>query len=179
MEGHRHSRMVGSEQRLRVSFEFFPPKIEQMEETLWRSIERLAPLSPAFVSVTYGAGGSTRERTHGTVKRILAETSLRPAAHLTCVGASLAEVDAVVDGYVDLGVRHIVALRGDPLAGLGTPYIPHAEGYHRDGSLPRAGCTAYPDRRADRRAAPRYGERRDRRSRRPPHRLRQGWRRRR
>jgi len=135
MEAHRHSRMVGSEQRLRVSFEFFPPKSEQMEETLWRSIERLAPLSPAFVSVTYGAGGSTRERTHGTVKRILAETSLRPAAHLTCVGASLAEVDAVVDGYVDLGVRHIVALRGDPLAGLGTPYIPHAEGYHRAADL--------------------------------------------
>ena len=135
MEAHRHSRMVGSEQRLRVSFEFFPPKSEQMEETLWRSIERLAPLSPAFVSVTYGAGGSTRERTHATVKRILAETSLRPAAHLTCVGASLAEVDAVVDGYVDLGVRHIVALRGDPLAGLGTPYIPHAEGYHRAADL--------------------------------------------
>jgi methylenetetrahydrofolate reductase (NADPH) len=135
MEAHRHSRVVGSEQRLRVSFEFFPPKSEQMEETLWRSIERLAPLSPAFVSVTYGAGGSTRERTHATVKRILAETSLRPAAHLTCVGASLAEVDAVVDGYVDLGVRHIVALRGDPLAGLGTPYIPHAEGYHRAADL--------------------------------------------
>jgi methylenetetrahydrofolate reductase (NADPH) len=135
MEGHRHSRMVGSEQRLRVSFEFFPPKTEQMEETLWRSIERLAPLSPAFVSVTYGAGGSTRERTHATVKRILAETSLRPAAHLTCVGASRAEVDAVVDGYVDLGVRHIVALRGDPLAGLGTPYIPHSEGYHRAADL--------------------------------------------
>jgi methylenetetrahydrofolate reductase (NADPH) len=135
MEAHRHSRMVGSEQRLRVSFEFFPPKSEQMEETLWRSIERLAPLSPAFVSVTYGAGGSTRERTHATVKRILAETSLRPAAHLTCVGASLAEVDAVVDGYVDLGVRHIVALRGDPLAGLGTPYVPHAEGYHRAADL--------------------------------------------
>ncbi len=135
MEGHRHSRMVGSEQRLRVSFEFFPSKTEQMEETLWRSIERLAPLSPAFVSVTYGAGGSTRERTHATVKRILAETSLRPAAHLTCVGASRAEVDAVVDGYVDLGVRHIVALRGDPLAGLGTPYIPHSEGYHRAADL--------------------------------------------
>src|SRR5665213_3086007 len=135
MEAHRHSRMVGSEQRLRVSFEFFPPKSEQMEETLWRSIERLAPLSPAFVSVTYGAGGSTRERTHATVKRILAETSLRPAAHLTCVGASLAEVDAVVDGYVDLGVRQIVALRGDPLAGLGAPYIPHAEGYHRAADL--------------------------------------------
>src|SRR5665213_311283 len=135
MEAHRHSRMVGSEQRLRVSFEFFPPKSEQMEETLWRSIERLAPLSPAFVSVTYGAGGSTRERTHATVKRILAEPSLRPAAHLTCVGANRAEVDAVIDGYVDLGVRHIVALRGDPVAGLGTPYIPHPEGYGRAADL--------------------------------------------
>jgi len=125
----RHSRIVGADQRLSVSFEFFPPKTEQMEETLWRSIERLAPLSPAFVSVTYGAGGSTRERTHATVKRILAATSLTPAAHLTCVGASRAEVDAVVDGYAAIGVRHIVALRGDPIAGPGTPYIPHPEGY--------------------------------------------------
>ena len=133
--GQRHSRIVGAESRLRVSFEFFPPKTEQMEETLWRSVERLAPLSPSFVSVTYGAGGSTRERTHATVKRILAETSLRPAAHLTCVGASRAEVDAVIDGYVDLGVRHIVALRGDPVAGLGTPYIPHPEGYGRAADL--------------------------------------------
>jgi methylenetetrahydrofolate reductase (NADPH) len=113
----------------RVSFEFFPPKTEQMEETLWRSVERLAPLAPSFVSVTYGAGGSTRERTHATVKRILTETSLKPAAHLTCVGASRAEVDAVVDSYADIGVRHIVALRGDPLAGLGTPYIAHPQGY--------------------------------------------------
>ena len=132
---HRHSRIVGSETRLRVSFEFFPPKTEQMEETLWRSIERLAPLSPSFVSVTYGAGGSTRERTHATVKRILAETSLRSAAHLTCVGASRTEVDAVVDGYVELGVRHIVALRGDPVAGLGTPYVPHPEGYSHAADL--------------------------------------------
>jgi methylenetetrahydrofolate reductase (NADPH) len=113
----------------RVSFEFFPPKTEQMEETLWRSVERLAPLAPSFVSVTYGAGGSTRERTHATVKRILAETALKPAAHLTCVGASRAEVDSVVDGYADIGVRHIVALRGDPAAGIGTPYIPHPQGY--------------------------------------------------
>jgi methylenetetrahydrofolate reductase (NADPH) len=127
--GQRHSRIIGNDGRLRVSFEFFPPKTEQMEETLWRSIERLAPLSPAFVSVTYGAGGSTRERTHATVKRMLAETSLKPAAHLTCVGATRAEVDAVVDGYVDIGVRHIVALRGDPIGGLGTPYAPFAGGY--------------------------------------------------
>jgi methylenetetrahydrofolate reductase (NADPH) len=119
----------------RVSFEFFPPKTEQMEETLWRSVERLAPLAPSFVSVTYGAGGSTRERTHATVKRILAETALKPAAHLTCVGASRAEIDAVVDGYADIGVRHIVALRGDPVAGIGTPYIPHPEGYNRAADL--------------------------------------------
>jgi methylenetetrahydrofolate reductase (NADPH) len=125
----RTSRMIGGEYPLRVSFEFFPPKTEQMEETLWRSIERLSPLSPSFVSVTYGAGGSTRERTHATVKRILAETSLRPAAHLTCVGATRVEVDAVVDSYADLGVRHIVALRGDPVTGLGTPYVPHPGGY--------------------------------------------------
>jgi methylenetetrahydrofolate reductase (NADPH) len=119
----------------RVSFEFFPPKTEQMEETLWRSIERLAPLAPSFVSVTYGAGGSTRERTHATVKRILTETGLSPAAHLTCVGASRAEVDAVVDGYAEIGVRHVVALRGDPVAGIGTPYIPHPEGYSHAADL--------------------------------------------
>ena len=131
----RHSRIVGSERKLRVSFEFFPPKTEQMEETLWRSIERLAPLSPSFVSVTYGAGGSTRERTHATVKRILAETPLKPAAHLTCVGATQAEIDAVVDGYAGVGVRHIVALRGDPLTGLGTPYVPQPGGYARAADL--------------------------------------------
>ncbi len=125
----RHSRIVSSESRLKVSFEFFPPKTEQMEETLWRSVERLAPLSPSFVSVTYGAGGSTRERTHATVKRILTETALAPAAHLTCVASSRPEVDAVVDSYADLGVRHIVALRGDPVTGIGTPYVPHPEGY--------------------------------------------------
>ena len=125
----RQSRLIGNESRLSVSFEFSPPKTEQMEETLWRSIERLAPLSPSFVSVTYGAGGSTRERTHATVKRILTETPLTPAAHLTCVGASRAEVDSIVDGYAEIGVRHLVALRGDPVAGLGTPYIPHPQGY--------------------------------------------------
>jgi methylenetetrahydrofolate reductase (NADPH) len=106
-----------------------------MEETLWRSIERLAPLCPAFVSVTYGAGGSTRERTHATVKRILNETALRPAAHLTCVGAERAEIDAVTDAYVDIGVRHIVALRGDPVGGIGTPYVPHPDGYRQAADL--------------------------------------------
>ena len=95
-----------------VSFEFFPPKTEKMEETLWASVARLAPLRPRFVSVTYGAGGSTRERTHATVVRILKETGLTPAAHLTCVGASRAGVLEVADHYWDAGIRHIVALRG-------------------------------------------------------------------
>jgi methylenetetrahydrofolate reductase (NADPH) len=114
---------------VRVSFEFFPPKTPEMEATLWASIERLAPLDPQFVSVTYGAGGSTRERTHATVARLVRETSLKPAAHLTCVAATKDEVDEVVRSYWDCGVRHIVALRGDPVGGLGTPYQPHAGGY--------------------------------------------------
>jgi methylenetetrahydrofolate reductase (NADPH) len=125
----RHSRTVGAGKNLRVSFEFFPPKTAAMEETLWRSIERLAPLSPAFVSVTYGAGGSTRERTHATVARILAETALQPAAHLTCVAATRGEVDDVVRAYQAAGVRHVVALRGDPVGGAGTRYEPHPGGY--------------------------------------------------
>ncbi len=112
-----------------VSFEFFPPKTEEMEKTLWESITRLAPMTPEFVSVTYGAGGSTRERTHATVKRILAETSLTPAAHLTCVAATRGEVDEVIRSYWDAGVRHIVALRGDPLNGIGARYEPHPGGY--------------------------------------------------
>ena len=111
-----------------VSFEFFPPKTEKMAETLWDSIQTLEPLEPRFVSVTYGAGGSTRERTHQTVERILKETSLTPAAHLTCVGASRGEVDEVAREYWDLGVRHIVALRGDP-SEPGAKYQPHREGY--------------------------------------------------
>jgi methylenetetrahydrofolate reductase (NADPH) len=94
---------------IEVSFEFFPPKSETMAETLWSSIQTLAPLHPRFVSVTYGAGGSTRARTHATVKRILEESDLTPAAHLTCVGASREEIDSVARGYWDLGVRHIVA----------------------------------------------------------------------
>jgi methylenetetrahydrofolate reductase (NADPH) len=111
-----------------VSFEFFPPATEKMEQTLWHSIEKLAPLSPRFVSVTYGAGGSTRERTHATVKRILDETHLTPAAHLTCVGASRNEVDEVVSRYWEAGIRHIVALRGDPPEGHGH-FRPHPRGY--------------------------------------------------
>ncbi|MFG1401447.1 methylenetetrahydrofolate reductase [NAD(P)H] [Xanthobacter sediminis] len=112
-----------------VSFEFFPPKTEEMEKTLWSSIGRLAPLSPEFVSVTYGAGGSTRERTHATVARIAKETDLAPAAHLTCVAATRAEVDAVIRAYGEAGVKHIVALRGDPLSGVGTRYEPTPGGY--------------------------------------------------
>ena len=111
-----------------LSFEFFPPKSETMAETLWSSIQTLAPLQPRFVSVTYGAGGSTRERTHATVERILKETPLTPAAHLTCVAASREEVDAVARGYWDAGVRHIVALRGDP-SEPGAKYRPHPDGY--------------------------------------------------
>jgi methylenetetrahydrofolate reductase (NADPH) len=125
----RPSRFPHEQTRICVSFEFFPPKTEDMEKALWDSIERLRPLHPAFVSVTYGAGGSTRDRTHATVKRLIAETDLVPAAHLTCVGATREEVDEVVRAYVAAGVRHIVALRGDPIGGLGARYAPHPGGY--------------------------------------------------
>jgi methylenetetrahydrofolate reductase (NADPH) len=121
--------------RLSVSFDFFPPKDEQMEKTLWDSIERLAPLAPSFVSVTYGAGGSTRERTHATVKRILAETPLTPAAHLTCVAATCDEIDGIVRTYHEAGVRHIVALRGDSVEGAGARYAPHPGGYANGADL--------------------------------------------
>ena len=121
---------AGRDQRgVRVSFEFFPPKTPEMETSLWSCIDRLAPLGPQFVSVTYGAGGSTRERTHRTVKRILDETKLAPAAHLTCVNASRDEVDEVIRQYWEAGVRHIVALRGDPPEGLGGAYVPRPDGY--------------------------------------------------
>src|ERR1700692_3949953 len=105
-----------------VSFEFFPPKNAEMEETLWEAINRLAPLQPNFVSVTYGAGGSTRERTHSTVKRILAETLLTPAAHLTCVAATRADIDAVIEAYTAGGLRHSVPLRCVPPGGIGGRY---------------------------------------------------------
>jgi methylenetetrahydrofolate reductase (NADPH) len=121
--------------RIGVSFEFFPPKTEEMDKVLWESVERLAPLAPKFVSVTYGAGGSTRERTHATVRRILAETSLTPAAHLTCVAATRAEVDDVIRAYHSAGVRHIVALRGDPTGGVGERYAPHPDGYRNGADL--------------------------------------------
>jgi methylenetetrahydrofolate reductase (NADPH) len=112
-----------------ISFEFFPPKTADMERNLWDTINRLAPLHPNFVSVTYGAGGSTRERTHSTISRILKETALVPAAHLTCVGAARGEIDEIVDRYHEVGVRHIVALRGDPPGGIGTPYFTNPDGY--------------------------------------------------
>jgi methylenetetrahydrofolate reductase (NADPH) len=112
-----------------TSFEFFPPKSEKMEEQLWDAVQTLAPLGPEFVSVTYGAGGSTRERTHNTVARIARETALKPAAHLTCVAASKAEIDEIADQYWEAGVRHIVALRGDPPPADGGTFVPHPEGY--------------------------------------------------
>lgn len=124
----RKSKLLGAGDIV-VSFEFFPPKTERMEDTLWSSITRLAPLRPEFVSVTYGAGGSTRERTHTTLTRLIRETELKPAAHLTCVNATKDEVNAVAKAYWDAGVRHIVALRGDPPEGPGTKYAPHPGGY--------------------------------------------------
>jgi methylenetetrahydrofolate reductase (NADPH) len=114
---------------LSISFEFSPPKTEEAEESLWACIRRLEPLAPSFVSVTYGAGGSTRDRTHRTVKRILDETTLSPAAHLTCVDASRDEVDEVIQAYWDAGIRHIVALRGDPPGALGGVYVPRNDCY--------------------------------------------------
>jgi methylenetetrahydrofolate reductase (NADPH) len=115
--------------RLKASFEFFPPKTEAMERTLWEAVTRLAPLRPTFFSVTYGAGGSTRQRTHDTVVRLKQETGIDPAAHLTCVAASKGEIDDVARAYWDAGIRHIVALRGDPPAGMGSKYQAHPGGY--------------------------------------------------
>lgn len=113
---------------LKVSFEFSPPKTPEAEDQLWRCIRRLEPLKPAFVSVTYGAGGSTRDRTHATVKRIVEETTLKPAAHLTCVAHPRREIDEIVQNYWDAGVRHIVALRGD-MPNMEGPYEAHGVGY--------------------------------------------------
>ena len=128
-----------------ISFEFFPPKTEEMERNLWETIKRLAPLEPSFVSVTYGAGGSTRERTHSTIARILGETDLTPAAHLTCVGAPRGEIDEIVDRYHEVGVRHIVALRGDPAAGIGTAYAAHPDGYQTSADLVAGINKRHPD----------------------------------
>src|ERR1700723_4314768 len=120
--------MIGNGRPLSVSFEFSPPRTDEAEAALWLAIKRLEPLQPGFVSVTYGAGGSTRERQHAPVKRIVEGTSLKPAAHLTCVGASKAEIDEIVQGYWDAGIRHIVALRGD-MPGMEGAYCPHPDGY--------------------------------------------------
>jgi methylenetetrahydrofolate reductase (NADPH) len=139
---------------LSVSFEFFPPKTPD-DESFWRTIRRLETIGPEFVSVTYGAGGTTRDRTLSTVRRIACETSLKPAAHLTCVGASKAEVNAVVKDFAAAGVRHIVALRGDPPSGVGSRFEPHPDGYRNAADLVRGirelgdfevSVSAYPER---------------------------------
>lgn len=132
MSAHVQNLIAEAAERLgspRVSFEFFPPKTDALEAQLWEAIGKLERLSPSFVSVTYGAGGSTRDRTHRTVARIVKETSMRPAAHLTCVGASKADVNDVLRDYWSAGVRHVVALRGDPPGGAGAPFAPHPDGY--------------------------------------------------
>jgi len=143
---------IGS--RIRVSFEFFPPKTDDAETRLWETIKRLEPLAPKFVSVTYGAGGSTRERTARTVTRIHNETSLTPAAPLPCVDASRDEVEAVIAELVGRGIRNFVALRGDPAEGVGACYRPHPDGYANGAelvaALSRAGdfdisVSAYPE----------------------------------
>ena len=128
-----------------ISFEFFPPKTGEMEKSLWETINRLAPLTPSFVSVTYGAGGSTRERTHSTIARILGETELLPAAHLTCVGAARGEIDEIVGRYHEIGVRHIVALRGDPPGGIGTAFSTHPDGYQTSPELVAGIKKRFPD----------------------------------
>ena len=113
----------------RVSFEFFPPKTPEAEASLWKTVERLAPLNPEFVSITYGADGSTRERTHQVIESLLTKTHLKPVPHLTCVGAPQEEIDSIADEYWGMGVRQIVALRGDPEGGAEADYVPHPHGY--------------------------------------------------
>ncbi|MFZ1680618.1 MAG: methylenetetrahydrofolate reductase [NAD(P)H] [Rhizobiaceae bacterium] len=135
MNAFRLSRRPDIGGQLRVSFEFFPPKSDELEKRLWETVTRLAPLAPHFVSVTYGAGGSTRDRTARTIERILKETNLVPAAHLTCVDATREEVDQVVRDYAALGVRNFVALRGDPSEGVGATYRPHPRGYANGADL--------------------------------------------
>ncbi|MBL8893019.1 MAG: methylenetetrahydrofolate reductase [NAD(P)H] [Rhizobiales bacterium] len=147
--------MAKTTEPLAVSFEFFPPKSGESGDAFWRTIRKLETVAPRFVSVTYGAGGTTRERTIDTVRRIHDDTTLAPAAHLTCVGASRAEVDAVVQDYWAAGVRHIVALRGDPPGGLGQRFTPHPDGYRNAADLVRGireiapfeiSVAAYPER---------------------------------
>lgn len=132
---YRFARRQQAGEKIHVSFEFFPPKSEEMALKLWETIERLAPLRPGFVSVTYGAGGSTRERTAQTVQRILEETDLTPAAHLTCVDATREAVDAVISDFAAMGVKRFVALRGDPCEGVGAAYRPHPHGYSNGAEL--------------------------------------------
>jgi methylenetetrahydrofolate reductase (NADPH) len=122
-------------QPLQISFEFSPPRTEAAENTLWETVRRLTPLRPTFFSVTYGAGGSTRQRTHETVARLKSETGIDAAAHLTCVAATQGEIDEVARAYWDAGIRHIVALRGDPPTGMGTKYSPHPGGYENAAAL--------------------------------------------
>jgi methylenetetrahydrofolate reductase (NADPH) len=128
---------TASGKQFNISYEFFPPKTPQMETQLWETVKRLEALKPHFVSVTYGAGGSTRERTHAIVSRIARETHMKPAAHLTCVSSSAAEIDEILHGYWDAGVRHIVALRGDPPTGVGTKFEPNPLGYATSSELVR------------------------------------------
>jgi methylenetetrahydrofolate reductase (NADPH) len=135
MNQFRFSRRPDIGDRIQVSFEFFPPKTDEMERRLWETVTRLAPLGPHFVSVTYGAGGSTRERTLRTVRRILEETSLMPAAHLTCVDADRENVDAVIGEFASMGVKRFVALRGDPSEGVGAAYRPYPDGYANGAEL--------------------------------------------
>jgi methylenetetrahydrofolate reductase (NADPH) len=135
MSQYRLSRRPDIGDGVRVSFEFFPPKSDDMETRLWDTVKRLEPLAPHFVSVTYGAGGSTRERTARTINRILAQSRLTPAAHMTCVDASRSEVDEVIGEFVSMGVRNFVALRGDPADGVGARYRPHPDGYSNGAEL--------------------------------------------
>lgn len=123
--------------KLSVSFEFFPPKNDEAEAGLWKALRKLEGVNPRFVSVTYGAGGTTRDRTLNTVSRIVRETGIKPVAHLTCVGASKAEVNAVVKSFHAAGVRHILALRGDPPQGVGARFQPHPDGYRNAADLVR------------------------------------------
>ncbi|MDM7109785.1 methylenetetrahydrofolate reductase, partial [Klebsiella pneumoniae] len=129
------ARRPGIGSRPSVSFEFFPPKSEEMEARLWETVTRLQPLDPRFVSVTYGAGGSTRERTIRTVGRILCESRLTPAAHMTCVDATRDDVDRVISEFAEMGVKRFVALRGDPAEGVGAAYRPHPDGYSNGAEL--------------------------------------------
>jgi methylenetetrahydrofolate reductase (NADPH) len=143
---------------LRVSFEFFPPKTGEAEESFWSTVKRLEPIGPDFVSVTYGAGGTTQDRTLATLRRLTSETALKAAGHLTCVGKNKVEVNEVIRAYRDAGVNHIVALRGDPPAGVGTRFAPHPDGYKNAADLVRGiheigkfevSVSAYPERHPD------------------------------